>query len=58
MNWKRIAVTAFVPVFAAAVAWIGGYDFDSHGFWQAYALIVCVFACIAVWFAPWWKDGE
>jgi hypothetical protein len=52
---KRIACTAAVPVFAAALAWVGGYDFDVRGFWPAWGLLSTVLVCFWVWFCPTWK---
>ena len=55
MKLKRIGATLAVPAVSAAVAWVGGYDFDERGFWQAYALAFVLFFMALVWLYPGWK---
>ncbi len=35
---KRIAIFSTVLAFFALIAWVGGYNFDTRGFWVAYGL--------------------
>jgi hypothetical protein len=45
MSLRRILVSLLPLPAMAAVAWVGGYDFDSRGFWPAYGLVVALCAC-------------
>ena len=53
---KRIAAGLAVLAFWAMLAWVAGYDFDSRGFWQAYALLWATATAVGVAFGPFWED--
>ena len=55
MNLKRICATLAVAAVSAAVAWVGGYDFDERGFWPAWSLVMVLFFSFLVWCYPGWK---
>lgn len=52
----RNLATAAGPVVVAVMAWLGGYNFDSRGFWPAWGFGVCVAYMVWQWSAPWWKE--
>lgn len=56
MKLERIATTLAVPVTAAGIAWLGGYNFDERNFWVAWGAAMTAAVTVLVWTFPGWKD--
>ncbi len=52
----RVLTTLGVPVVVAAIAWVGGYNFDSRGEGEAAGLTFAVALMWLFWTFPAWDE--
>lgn len=48
---RRSLVTLAAAAILPLAAWVGGYDFDSRGFWQAYLFLCTALVAVFTWFS-------
>lgn len=48
---RRILVTLAAAAVLPLTAWVGGYDFDSRGAWQAYLFLWTAIVAALTWFS-------
>lgn len=53
---KRILVSLVPFPIMAALAWLGGYNFDTRNVWIVYLTLVAIFVSAMVYFFPGWEE--
>ena len=55
---KRIICCTGSGAVVLALAWIGGFDFDTRGFTAIFISIYFLLAVVGVYFYPGWKEPK